>query len=77
MVMWGHDKVFGVVEAFEGNPAEPDILDMVRALPNQAIHCALPLLQLGLCHPNDCQTWMHQTCPCPDFTLLCLPLLPA
>jgi len=31
--IWGYGGAFGVVEAFEGKPAEPDVLDMVRSLP--------------------------------------------
>lgn len=31
--IWGHGGAFGVVEAFEGRPAEPAVLDIVRALP--------------------------------------------
>lgn len=31
--MWSYGGAFGVVESFEGKPAEPDVLDVVRALP--------------------------------------------
>lgn len=31
--MWGHSGAFGVVDAFNGQRAEPDVLDVVRALP--------------------------------------------
>jgi len=31
--IWGYGGAFGVVEAFEGKPAEPDVLEMVRSLP--------------------------------------------
>jgi hypothetical protein len=31
--IWGYGGAFGVVEAFEGKPAEPDVLDMMRTLP--------------------------------------------
>lgn len=31
--MWSYGGAFGVVESFEGKAAEPDVLDMVRALP--------------------------------------------
>ncbi len=30
--IWGYGGAFGVVEAFEGEPAEPDVLDVVRGL---------------------------------------------
>lgn len=30
--IWGYGGAFGVVEAFDGQPAEPDVLDVVRAL---------------------------------------------
>lgn len=33
--IWGYGGAFGVVEAFEGQPAEPDVLDMVRSLPTR------------------------------------------
>ena len=31
--MWSYGGAFGLVDAFEGQPAEPDVLDMVKALP--------------------------------------------
>jgi len=31
--MWSYGGAFGVVESFESKPAEPDVLDVVRALP--------------------------------------------
>ena len=31
--MWSYGGAFGLVEAFEGKPAEPDVIDMVGALP--------------------------------------------
>ena len=31
--MWGYGGAFGVVEAFGGEPAEPDVLEVVRGLP--------------------------------------------
>ncbi|MEZ5812510.1 MAG: cellulase family glycosylhydrolase [Rhizobiaceae bacterium] len=31
--VWGYGGAFGVVEAFDGRPAEPAVLDIVRALP--------------------------------------------
>jgi hypothetical protein len=30
--LWGYGGAFGVVDAFEGRKAEPDVLDMVRKL---------------------------------------------
>jgi endoglucanase len=30
--MWSYGGAFGVVEAFEGKKAEPDVLEMVRGL---------------------------------------------
>jgi hypothetical protein len=30
--IWGYGGAFGVVESFEGQPAEPDVLDVVRGL---------------------------------------------
>jgi endoglucanase len=30
--MWSYSGAFGIVEAFDGRKAEPDVLDMVRAL---------------------------------------------
>lgn len=31
--LWGYGGAFGVIEAFEGKPAEPDVLDVIRGLP--------------------------------------------
>ncbi len=31
--VWSYGGAFGVVDAFEGRRAEPDVLDMVRQLP--------------------------------------------
>ena len=31
--MWSYGGAFGVIESFEGKPAEPDVMDVVRALP--------------------------------------------
>jgi endoglucanase len=31
--MWGYGGAFGIAKAFEGKPAEPDVLDMIKALP--------------------------------------------
>jgi hypothetical protein len=31
--IWGHGGAFGIVEAFDRRPAEPDVLDVVRSLP--------------------------------------------
>ena len=31
--MWGYGGAFGIVEEFEGKPAEADVLDMIKALP--------------------------------------------
>ncbi|MBS9722572.1 cellulase family glycosylhydrolase [Tianweitania sp. BSSL-BM11] len=33
--IWGYGGAFGVVESFDGQPAEPDVLDVIRALPKQ------------------------------------------
>jgi endoglucanase len=33
--MWGYGGAFGIVEEFDGRKAEPDILDMIKALPAQ------------------------------------------
>ncbi len=30
--MWGYGGAFGIVEEFEGKPAEPDVMDMIRGL---------------------------------------------
>jgi endoglucanase len=32
--MWGYGGAFGIAEAFEGKPAEPDVLNMIKSLPN-------------------------------------------
>ncbi len=34
--LWSYGGAFGIVEAFEGEPAEPAVLDMIRALPPAA-----------------------------------------
>lgn len=34
--MWGYGGAFGVVEEFENRPAEPDVINMIRALPPRA-----------------------------------------
>lgn len=31
--LWGYGGAFGVVEEFDGRPAEPDVLEMIRTLP--------------------------------------------
>ncbi len=31
--MWDYGGAFGVVEEFDGRKAEPDVMDMIRALP--------------------------------------------
>lgn len=31
--MWGYGGAFGIAEAFEGKPAEPDVLEMIKQLP--------------------------------------------
>jgi endoglucanase len=31
--VWEYGGAFGIVEAFEGKPAEPEVMDMIRALP--------------------------------------------
>ncbi len=33
--LWGYGGAFGVIESFEGDKAEPDVLDMVRSLPGK------------------------------------------
>ncbi|MGL4489203.1 MAG: glycoside hydrolase family 5 protein [Rhizobiaceae bacterium] len=32
--MWGYGGAFGIAEEFEGRRAEPDVLDMIKSLPN-------------------------------------------
>ncbi len=39
--MWSYGGAFGVVEAFEGKKAEPDVLEMVRALRDRLVRTGL------------------------------------